>query len=141
MPPRMSVVMVLVLASAVLPSARASPSTEGAAFHQDAREAREQATSYAQATRAQIQQLTSQIQTLKTQARSATDSATKQQLRAQLKAVREQMCEQMNDLAMHRVQWAEQGVVFAQRRVELARAQLAQLETREARMEHPERPR
>ncbi len=110
-------------------------SADAQAFHQEAKAAREQAKAYAQAKRTEIQGLKQQIQTLKAQAKSTNDPATKQQLHAQIKGLRRQMCELMDDLAAHRVTWSQQGVAFAQRRLELARAHLAERQAREAQME------
>ncbi len=76
------------------------------------------------------------MQALKAQIRSTTDPAAKAQLRAQLKSLREQRCEAMKAAAQRRVAWTEQGVTFAQRRAELAKAHQAKIEAREAQMEH-----
>ncbi len=113
----------------------AASSPEAQAFRQEVQAAREQHRAAVQAKRAQIRELRAKIQTLKAQAKGTTDLAAKQQLRAQIKGLREQVCELMKGNAQNRVAWTEQGIGYAQRRAERAREHLAKIEAREAKME------
>ena len=108
---------------------------DGQAFRQEMRAAKQEAKAYAKAKRAEIQRLKGQIQTLRAQARSTPDKTAKQQLHAQLKTLREQIRAAKEELAQHRVQCAEQGLAFAQRRVEWSNAHLAKLQARKTGME------
>ena len=105
------------------------------ALHSDAQAAHQQAKQYREGKRTEIVALRNEIQSLRQQMTGAKDDAARQQLHAQIVERREAMCKLMDDAAAHRVAQAEQGVTFAQRRVELAKAFQSQLQAREAKMD------
>ncbi len=105
------------------------------AFRGEAQAAHQQAKEYREGKRTEIARLRSEIQALRQQMTGSKDNATRQQLQAQIVERREAMCKLMGDAAAHRVTQAEQGVTFAQRRLELAKASQAQLQAREAKMD------
>ena len=105
------------------------------ALRSEAQAAHQQAKEYREGKRAEIARLRNEMQSLRQQMTGAKDEAARQQLHAQIAEHREAMCKLMEDGAAHRVAQAEQGVTFAQRRVELAKAFQAQLQAREAKMD------
>ncbi len=89
---------------------------------------------YSQQKQQEIKQLQAQIQTVQAQLKSATDPSTKTPLRAQLHSLEEQKCEAMIDLAKHQVQWDQEDIDAAQKRLTAAQDRLAKLEAKEAEM-------
>ena len=117
-------------------TATADPS-EKHTLRNEIRSAHEQAKSERESKQAQLRQLKTQIATLRAQAKGLKDPQVRAQLRTQIKGLREQMCHMMEQPAERRVAWAEQDMMFAQQRVELAKAHLAKLCAREGKMERP----
>ncbi len=108
----------------------------GMALREEVRAYRDQAKAYVESKKGEIQQLKTQIQSLKTQLGSTTDPVAKQQIRTQMKGLLQQLGSVLEDMAQHRVEWAQQGVVFAQRRVELAKDQLAKIQAKKSKLEN-----
>ena len=106
----------------------AAASADAQGVRQEVRVDHEQATAYVQGKRAEWQQVKSQLPSLRGQAQAAKDPTTRQQVHAQANTLRRQMCTVKVDLA-------QQGVVLAQRHVELAQARLARLTAHETQLD------
>ena len=104
----------------------------GKALREQMQAAREQAQADVEPRREQIEPLRAQLRALRQHAQQAADESAKQQARQQAEAIRAQLHTLMEELAAFHTQQAEQGLTFAQHRLELAKARQAKLQNRQA---------
>ncbi len=116
----------------------AEQGAQGKSLWEEVKAHNEKDVAYNEAKKVELLKLESQISELRSQRLNAKDEASKKQFVDRVKGLQLQKTNLMEEFSKHEVESAEQAVTFAQRRLELAKARLAEIEKRKSERENKE---